>query len=128
MAVVGMMVRERIATSFLIGHFFSESLILAETGAAIGALQIGGCDSVTQLPFFITTCDYTLIGEELFAAGALMSDDPVSRSAIKAHDWFKFIAILLIILGLILGLLDVAGVSGARELALDIAALLKEAS
>ncbi|MCP4599365.1 MAG: fibronectin type III domain-containing protein [Proteobacteria bacterium] len=125
-AVVGMMVREKPASNFLIGHFFSESLILAETGAATGAVQIGGTDSVTQLPFFITTCDYTMIGEELFAAAAQVSDDPVSRSTIAAHDWFKAVAMALMIAGLMLGLLDALGLDGASEVAQKLAALLRE--
>ena len=27
---------------------------------------------MTQLPFFVCACDYTLMGEELFAVGALV--------------------------------------------------------
>ena len=68
--VDGMMVREKPAAVFLQGTFFAESLILAETGNSIGAIQIAGTDSEHQLPFFIAACDYTLIGEELYAATA----------------------------------------------------------
>jgi hypothetical protein len=127
-AVAGSMVRERTASNFLFGHFFSEALILAETGAATGAVQIGGTDSDAQLPFFITTCDYTLIGEELFAAAALVSGDPVSRSTIKAHDWFKVVIVACILAGLALGLAGAAGVDGAAELAARLAASLGEAA
>jgi hypothetical protein len=98
-AVAGMMTRERTASNFFIGHFFSEYLILAETGVATGAVQIGGTDSVAQLPFVITTCDETMIGEEVFAAAALVGDDPVSRSTIRAHDWFKLLIFVFIGLG-----------------------------
>ncbi len=115
MAVVGMMTRKRVAANFLIGHFYSESLILAETGNAVGARQIGGCDSTSQLPFFITTCDYTLIGEELFAAGALVSGDPVSRATIVAHDWFKVGIGGLILAGFLLMMLSALGLDGAAE-------------
>ncbi len=125
-AVIGMMIRERTATNFLIGHFYSESLILAETGAATGAVQIGGTDSETQLPFFITTCDYTMIGEELFAAASEVSGDPIARSTIAVHDWFKVAAMVLIVTGLVLGLLDAVGVDGARDMAKSLAALLRE--
>ncbi|MCK4671908.1 MAG: hypothetical protein KAT47_05130, partial [Candidatus Aegiribacteria sp.] len=62
--VNGIMMRDRPATNFYLGMFYAESLILAETGSLSGAIQIAGTDAVTQLPFFITTCDYTLIGEE----------------------------------------------------------------
>jgi hypothetical protein len=126
MAVVGMLTRKKVAANFLIGHFYSESLILAETGASVGARQIGGCDSVSQLPFFITTCDYTLIGEELFAAGALMSGDPVSRSTIAANDWLKAGAGALLVVGLVLMLLDAVGVDGAASWAERIARFLVE--
>jgi hypothetical protein len=115
MATVGILTRQKVAANFMFGHFYSESLILAETGASIGARQIGGCDAVSQLPFFITTCDYTLIGEELFAAGALVSGNPVSRSTIVAHDWFKAAAILVLVFGFVLMLLDVFGVGGAAD-------------
>ena len=64
--VDGMMVREKPAAVFLQGTFYAESLILAETGNSIGAIQIAGTDKEHQLPFFIAACDYTLIGEELF--------------------------------------------------------------
>ncbi len=104
-AVAGMIVREKPATNFLFGHFYSEFLILAETGAATGALQIGGTDSTAQLPFFITTCDKTMIGEELFAAAAIVGDDPISRSTVKAHDWFKVALMVLIPTGIAVGML-----------------------
>ncbi len=76
-AVCGTMVREKPATNLFLGHFWAESLVLAETGAATGAIQIAGTDSVFQLPFFITACDYTLIGEELYAASAYLSKEPL---------------------------------------------------
>jgi hypothetical protein len=134
-AVSGILVRERTATNFLIGHFFSESLILAETGVTTGALQIGGTDSVAQLPFFITTCDRTMIGEELFAAAALVGDDPVSRSTVKAHDWFKVVLMVVILggvtvcllfdTGLLEGLLSALGVDEPAAAAADAAAALR---
>jgi hypothetical protein len=104
-ATAGMMSREKPATNFLIGHFYSESLILAETGAAQGAYQIGGTDSVEQLPFFITTCDKTLIGEEIFAASALVGNDPVERAVIKASDIFKLVILVLFITGFLASLI-----------------------
>jgi len=125
-AVSGMMVRERSASNFLIGHFYSESLILAETGASTGAVQIGGTDSEVQLPFFITTCDYTLIGEELFAAGAVIDGNPTSRATIAAHDWFKVAAMVVIGFGFLLSLLGLFGVEEAASIGGKLSALLTE--
>jgi hypothetical protein len=101
-AVTGKMVREKPATNFLIGAFFAESLILAETGQSTGAIQIAGTSYVTQLPFFVTTCDYTLMGEELFAASAYLSREPTLLGSIKAQDITKAILIVLILLGIVL--------------------------
>ncbi len=96
-AVTGKMVRERPAANFLIGSFFAESLILAETGYSTGAIQIAGTADLPQLPFFVTACDYTLIGEELFAASAYLSKEPVLVGSIKAQDMIK--AIIMVIIG-----------------------------
>ncbi|HQB98834.1 MAG TPA: hypothetical protein PKZ46_07840, partial [Candidatus Cloacimonadota bacterium] len=63
--VNGIMIRERMATNFFMGMFAAEALLMTETGNAVGSVQIAGTDAITQIPFFITTCDYTLIGEEL---------------------------------------------------------------
>lgn len=101
-AVTGKMVREKPATNFLIGAFFAESLILAETGQSTGAIQIAGTSYVTQLPFFVTTCDYTLLGEELFAASAYLSREPTLLGSIKAQDVTKAILLAMIGLGIIL--------------------------
>ncbi len=56
---------------FIKGYFYAESLLMAETSYNVGAINIAGTTAVTQLPFFIVSCDYTLIGEELYAASAL---------------------------------------------------------
>ncbi len=104
-ALDGIMVRERPATNFFIGWFRAESLILAETGASTGAIQIAGTDQVSQLPFFVTACDYTLIGEELYAASAYISREPILLGAIKGEDAGKVIIVFLLIVGSLVGIL-----------------------
>jgi len=100
-AVDGIMLREKPATNFYMGAFYAESLILAETGAETGAIQIAGTDRVTQLPFFITACDYTLMGEELYAATAYLGRDPLFLGSLKGQDWAKGAIILALIVGTI---------------------------
>ena len=83
-------------TNFFIGRFWAESLIMAETGAQTGAFQIAGTDSVLQLPFFVTACDYTLIGEELYAASAYLSHEPLLLGSLKAQDYGKLIVLIIL--------------------------------
>ncbi len=96
-AVSGMMVREKPAANFLVGCFYAESLLLAETGQASGAIQIAGTAEVAQLPFFVCACDYTLIGEELYAAGAYLSREPAMLGSIKGQDVTKAVVGLAIV-------------------------------
>jgi hypothetical protein len=103
-AVDGIMIREKPATNFFLGMFWAESLILAETGASTGAIQIAGTDAVTQLPFFITACDYTLIGEELYAASAYLSNEPLLVGSLKGQDWAKALIWILLLIGSIIGI------------------------
>ncbi len=95
----GMMVREKPAACFYMGSFFAESLILAETGNSIGAIQIAGTAQPAQLPFFVAACDYTLIGEELFAASAYLSGSSEELGSLKGQDFGKLIVAVGIIVG-----------------------------
>jgi hypothetical protein len=97
--VTGYMVRERPAACFYAGTFFAESLILAETGNSIGALQIAGTAEASQLPFFVAACDYTLIGEELFAASAYLSGEPDQLGSLKGQDFGKLLAAAILLAG-----------------------------
>ena len=105
--VNGIMMREKPATNFYLGMFYAESLLLAETGSLSGAIQIAGTDAVTQLPFFITTCDYTLIGEELYAASAYLGREPKQIGALKGQDACKGIIMGFITVALIFGIIDI---------------------
>jgi hypothetical protein len=101
-SVNGTMLREKPATNFYMGKFYAESLILSETGFVAGSIQIAGTDELVQIPFFIAACDYTLMGEELYAASAYLSQEPQQLGTIKAQDWGKVMAILLMIAGAVI--------------------------
>ncbi len=102
----GIMVREQPAANFFLGTFYAESLILAETGFGTGAMQTAGTAQPHQLPFFVVSCDYTLIGEELFAASAYLSKEPNQLGSLKGQDFGKLIIVLMIIIG---SILEIAG-------------------
>ncbi|MEC7241348.1 MAG: DUF6754 domain-containing protein [Myxococcota bacterium] len=98
----GIMLREKPATNIYFGRFFAESLILAETGFVNRSIQIAGTAEATQLPFFVAACDYTLIGEELFAVSAYLSKDPRLVSSLKASDIVKVLCVAALLLGTVL--------------------------
>ena len=100
--VGGIMMRDKPAACFYLGTFYAESLILAETGNSIGAIQIAGTAEPSQIPFFVAACDYTLIGEELFAASAYLSKNPKEVGSLKGQDISKIIIIGFIVIGTVL--------------------------
>ncbi|HEU4724017.1 MAG TPA: fibronectin type III domain-containing protein [Candidatus Eisenbacteria bacterium] len=101
-AVNGTMLRDKPAANLFLGAFFAESLLLAETGHSIGAIQIAGTANVHQMPFFVVACDYTLIGEEYYAASALLSGDSMLLGSLKSSDTVKIVLIIVVVVGCIL--------------------------
>ncbi len=97
--LTGNMVRKRPAACFYMGSFYAEALIIAETGNSIGAIQVAGTAEPAQLPFFVAACDYTLIGEEFFAASAYLSGDPEQLGSLKGQDVGKAIVGVLLAAG-----------------------------
>ena len=106
-AVNGMILRDKPATNIYFGRFFAESLMLAETGFLTGAVQIAGTAEFTQLPFFVAACDYTLLGEELYATGAYLSREPTLLAQLKAGDVVKAVSMILIVVGTVLATVEI---------------------
>lgn len=119
-AVNGMMAREKPAACFYMGYYYAESLLLAEVGTSVGAIQIAGTDAEHQLPFFFITCDYTLIGEELYAAGGYLSRDPVLVGTLRGQDVGKAFTMIVVFLGVFLSTMSVLfGFEGAADIILQ---------
>lgn len=111
--VMGLLVREQAAANLMFGGFWAESLIIAEAANEIGAIQIAGTARLAQIPFFVVACDYVLIGEELFAASAIASSNPIKLGSIAGQDIGKLVAVSLIVIGAIL---ESAGISFLSEI------------
>lgn len=95
---MGIVAREKAAANILLGAFYAESLVLVEAAFSVGAVSICGTGLIAQVPFFVVASDYTLIGEELYAAGAICSGNPIKLGSIVGQDYAKLYALILIIL------------------------------
>lgn len=98
-SAMGIIQREQAAANIMIGAYYAEALLLAESAAHVGAIQIGSTARMYQLPFFVAACDYTLLGDEMYAGGAYVSRDPVRLGSILGQDIAKIIMIALGVLG-----------------------------
>jgi hypothetical protein len=98
---MGLVHREQAGAAFMFGVFAAEALVLAEAGQQVGARQVAASVSPEQVAFFICTCDYTLIGEELFGASAYMSREPIQVAALAAQDRVKLLFGVFVVLGVV---------------------------
>jgi len=124
--VDGVIARRRPGACFFFGFFASESLLLAEGGHQVGAIQIAGTASAVQLPFFVAACDRTLMGEELFAAGASLSGDAALLGSLVGQDQGKWLVLILLLLGTALVTLSALGWAPAGEVWTVLSGLLPE--
>ncbi|MEI6913942.1 MAG: DUF6754 domain-containing protein, partial [Armatimonadota bacterium] len=99
--IVGILHREKVASALYFGSFFGESLILAENGQIVGAIQVAGTPETAQLPFFIAACDYTIIGDEYYAGSAYLSKEPTLLGSLVGQDYAKLVIIVCVVLGVI---------------------------
>lgn len=95
------LVDERIASSFLFGAYDYTALIFSEGGQIAGCMQIAGTASFYQVAFFIPTCDYVIIAEELYACSAYLSRQPTMLGSVVGQDYGKLVLLVLIVLGVI---------------------------
>jgi len=100
--MMGLVMREQVASTFLFGYFFAESLLLAEAGQESGAIQVAGTPATNQIPFFIVSCDYTIIGDEFYAASAYLTQQPTLLGSLVGQDIAKTILMVLMVIGTIL--------------------------
>lgn len=54
-------------------------------------MQIACSTSLLNIPFLVAGCDYVIVGEEFYAGGAIISQDPVQLGAraTQAIPYFK---------------------------------------
>jgi hypothetical protein len=100
--VAGIIQREKVAATFLFGTFFAESLIIAENANQVGAIQVAGTPSTTQIPFFVVACDYVIIGDEFYAATAYLTRQPTLMGSLVGQDYAKMLLLGLALLGVVL--------------------------
>jgi hypothetical protein len=91
-----------VASVFLFGCFDYTSLLYSEGGQLAGCMQIAGTADFYQIPFFIASCDYVVMVEELFACSSYLSREPVMLGSVAGQDYGKMLLLILIGIGVVL--------------------------
>jgi len=63
---------------------------------------VAGCPDPVQIPFFIATCDYVVIGDEYYAASAYLTREPTLTGSLVGQDISKAVLVGLVIVGTVL--------------------------
>lgn len=98
-AAMGLLARENVGINILIGSFGEEFLLLGESAAQRGIIQVGGTSSPQILPLVQVSMDRPLLGEEIYAAGAYLSSKPSHLASLWVQDWLRMAIVLAIFLG-----------------------------
>jgi len=101
-SVLGYIMRERPATNMIFGATKWETITQLGVGSVAGSVNLGGTPRMYYLPIVICTCDYFLIGEELYAAAAVVDKAPPQLGSIAGQDYLKMLLMALILLAVIL--------------------------
>ena len=107
MGVMGILLEERPAANIMIGNWWAESLLVAETGTIVNAMQIAGGTDVTAVPMLVAACDYVLMFEELFAAKAYLTEEPALIGSLASQDLFKYLALVFGLIGVVFATLGI---------------------
>lgn len=112
MYIINNMWSQRVSGVFFLGSWYHKAVIFTENAARVGALSLGGTDTTHNIPFLVAICDYSIIGEELYALGAYVSDDPTNSASLAGQDIGKYIALILVLLGSLLATagMDISGI------------------
>jgi hypothetical protein len=100
--IMGLLYSERPGAFYQIGGYGSCPILQSETGQIVGAYMIGASPDLTILPCFISTCDYCLLSEEIYAAGSYVSGDNERLATIVGQDAAKILCLVLLLIGLAL--------------------------
>ncbi len=100
--VMNLVHREKNAANVLVGHFGDEYLLIGEAATRQDGEHIGGSSVPSTLPFIYASAKETLIGEEIYVAGAYLQKKPFHLASLIAQDTLRSIIFWVILLGILL--------------------------
>lgn len=100
--VTGLVPDEDVTSNVLVGSFEREAILIAEAGARQGLSQTISSDRLEGQAVGFVAGDYTLIGEEMFVAGAYLSEKASRLGGLATHDVLRWVVALSIIGGVVL--------------------------
>lgn len=90
-----------VAGNIMVGNFSDEFLLMSEVAARREIGQVAGTTAPQILPFVYASVDHSLIGEEIFAAGAYLLKRTSHIASLATQDWLRTAVIITIVVGVL---------------------------
>lgn len=93
---------DQVEANVMVGSFGDEYLLMGETAARQGMAHIGGASNPNTLPFIYASAQETLLGEEIYAAGAYLQKRPAHLGSLAAQDLMRWLVALFMLGGIVI--------------------------
>ena len=100
--VMSLLSIEQTEANVMVGSFGDEYLLMGETAARRGTGHIGGTSNPNTLPFIYASAEETLLGEEIYAAGAYLQQRPSHVGSLISQDTMRWVIALFILVGILI--------------------------
>lgn len=88
---------EAVDANVMIGAFSDEYLLMGEAASRRKITQVGGASDPNVLPFVYVTADQSLMGEDMYAAGAYLGRKPWHIGSLVAQDFMRWSIVIVIV-------------------------------
>jgi hypothetical protein len=93
---------EGVSNAVLVGNWGAEYLLVGEAQSRAGVTVVAGATNPSALATMLLGADHTLIGEEIYTAGAYLDANPSHQASIQAQDAIRMLVIAVILIGAVL--------------------------
>jgi len=100
--VMSLLSVDKVETNVMVGDFGDEYLLMGEASVKQKAAHIGGTSNPNTLPFIYATAQETLLGEEIYAAGAYLQKRTAHLASLLAQDMIRWLVAAMILVGVVL--------------------------
>jgi hypothetical protein len=98
---------EQVSVNLLTGSFGSEVALIADASERTGSTTLAGSENLSAQAILYAATAETLIGEELFAAGAYIQAGPMHAASVRAQDILRWVLAGALLVGAALKLVGV---------------------
>jgi hypothetical protein len=98
---------EHVSANIFIGNFGPEAALLVDKSEQDNSFSMAASDDLSAQAVFFAIARESLLGEELFAAGAYLQTKPYHAASLRAQDVLRWAIIVFTVVGVLLKLVGI---------------------